>query len=363
MACWSPANSGSTASTNGSKRQQELDRSPAAGGDVVLPVAHRRRRETKRHGRPRPHDVARRQAPPIIRAPSTPAFGQRPSSTARVPNGPAAEPRRPAGRPPFGPRSVTVPTRPRRRPPSPKPVGRKPQGRDAARREGSSRKAAGGSGTRHARSATAGLAVAADRRTTSRAVAGARCWSSTDRSGSVVRPPAQPAEAEDPRRHACFVVAPGIGSLCSWSCSPCLRADRRPARRLQVLHASRYVAYGDRQRLRTVELPAARARCSIATAGPWRMSIPQRSIFADPDPRHSTRPRSPPTRPPAPPQAKSLALGTSGRRDGSPCSRTRCPIRSRPSDREAAPAGHLDLRRVQAVRPRTETSPARCSVR
>ena len=51
---------------------------------------------------------------------------------------------------------------------------------------------------------------------------------------------------------------------------------------IQVLHASRYVAYGDRQRFRTVELPAARGSLLDRNGRALALSIPQRSIFADP---------------------------------------------------------------------------------
>lgn len=51
---------------------------------------------------------------------------------------------------------------------------------------------------------------------------------------------------------------------------------------LQVLHASRYVSYGDRQRVRTRQLPAARGSLLDRNGRTLAMSIPQRSVFADP---------------------------------------------------------------------------------
>jgi len=66
---------------------------------------------------------------------------------------------------------------------------------------------------------------------------------------------------------------------------------------LQVLHAGRYVAYGDRQRLRTRELPAARGSLLDRNGQALAISIPQRSIFADPtlvtEPRQAARKLAP----------------------------------------------------------------------
>ncbi len=66
---------------------------------------------------------------------------------------------------------------------------------------------------------------------------------------------------------------------------------------LQVLHASRYVAYGDRQRLRTRQLPAARGSLLDRNGRSLAISIPQRSVFADPtlvtDPARTARELAP----------------------------------------------------------------------
>ncbi len=66
---------------------------------------------------------------------------------------------------------------------------------------------------------------------------------------------------------------------------------------LQVLHASRYVAYGDRQRLRTRELPAARGSLLDRNGRALAMSIPRRTVFADPtlvdDPEQAARKLAP----------------------------------------------------------------------
>jgi len=51
---------------------------------------------------------------------------------------------------------------------------------------------------------------------------------------------------------------------------------------LQVLNARRYVAYGDRQRLRSRQLPAARGSLLDRNGQVLAMSIPQRTVYADP---------------------------------------------------------------------------------